>query len=96
MGWNYRVVRKNGELGIHEAYYDENGRIWAITERAVSPFVYEGACETVENLRTVLRRMVGAIDKPVLDYDSIPEADARPPGMDGVFSGDEEDGYDGP
>jgi hypothetical protein len=58
--WNYRVVRKKSiyidrtnkkervdyTYAIHEAYYDENGHVEAITQEPVEPFG-----ENVEELR---------------------------------------------
>ena len=58
--WNYRVVRKKNTYidpankkervdytyAIHEAYYDENGHVGAITQEPVEPFG-----EDVEELR---------------------------------------------
>lgn len=83
--WNHRVVRKvlscgSSYLGIHEAYYDDNGKVWSITTDPTDAQVEEKDSflpdlpgETVEDLKKVLQRMLEACDKPVLDADSIPE-----------------------
>lgn len=96
MGWNHRVVRKtypDGQvmIGIHEAFYDDNGLVWAITEDAVSPSVDEtNAGETVEDLKKVIGWMLQACDHPVLDSNKIPEEGAESPS----WSGDLEDTLD--
>ena len=80
--WNYRVVRKRKTLidpkskkervdysyAIHEAYYDENGHVGAITKDPVEPFG-----ENIEELRYSWVRMAEAFGMPILDYDDIPE-----------------------
>lgn len=85
--WNYRIVRKRNtwidpkdkkervgySYGIHEAYYDKNGYVGAITHEPVAPFG-----ENVEELRHAWVMMAEAFGQPILDYDNIPE-----PGYDG-------------
>ena len=80
--WNYRVVRKKNTYidptnkkervdytyAVHEAYYDENGHVGAITQEPVEPFG-----DTVEELRHSWVMMAEAFGQPVLDYDNIPE-----------------------
>jgi hypothetical protein len=80
--WNYRVVRKKNTsidpknkkervdytYAIHEAYYDENGHVGAITQEPVEPFG-----DTVEELRHSWVMMAEAFGQPVLDYNNIPE-----------------------
>jgi hypothetical protein len=80
--WNYRVVRKKNTYidpknekervdytySIHEAYYDENGYVGAITREPVEPFG-----DTVEELRHSWIMMAEAFGQPVLDYNNIPE-----------------------
>ena len=85
--WNYRVVGKKNiyidptnkkervdyTYAIHEAYYDKNGHVGAITQEPVEPFG-----ENVEELRHTWVMMAEAFGQPVLDYSNIPE-----PGYDG-------------
>ena len=80
--WNYRVVRKRINLidpvdekerieysyAIHEAYYDKNGFVGAITQDPVEPFG-----ENIEELRHSWVMMAEAFGQPILDYDNIPE-----------------------
>ena len=71
MTWNHRVVRREYPKAapservlyeIHEAFYNETG-CYAITEEAIDP-----VGETVPELKERLQKMLAAIDKPVLDY----------------------------
>jgi hypothetical protein len=80
--WNFRVVRKKKiyidptdkkervdyTYTIHEAYYDKNGHVGAITQDSVEPFG-----ENIEELRHSWVMMAEAFGQPILDYDNIPE-----------------------
>lgn len=80
--WNYRVVRKKHvytdsmdkkeridyTYAIHEAYYDNNGHVGAITQDPVEPFGND-----IEDLRHSWVMMAEAFGQPILDYDNIPE-----------------------
>jgi hypothetical protein len=80
--WNYRVVRKrhiradpknNKEkvdytYAIHEAFYDDDGYVGAVTQDPVEPFG-----ENIEELRHSWVMMAEAFGRPILDYDNIPE-----------------------
>ena len=63
MAWNYRVVRKNGLLGIHEAYYDASGTVHSLSNDPVSP-VYDDVSE----LKTNLELMLGALNDRIIDF----------------------------
>jgi hypothetical protein len=81
--WNYRVIRKKSihidptykkesvdyTYAIHEAYYDKNGYVGAVTQDPVEPFG-----ENVEELRHSWVMMAEAFGQPILDYENIPEA----------------------
>ena len=58
---------------IHEAYYDKQGKVHAITEEEVGP-----SGESLEELQASFELYKKALEKPVLDYDSIPEPGALP------------------
>jgi hypothetical protein len=67
MTWNYRVVRHVGVDGdvyyqIHEVYYDDDGKITAMTENGMAPLG-----ETTTELQMELNRMIECMAKPVLD-----------------------------
>ncbi len=80
--WNYRVIRKKNiyhdslskkeridyMYAIHEAYYDKNGFVGAITQDPIEPFG-----ENIEELRHSWVIMAEAFTKPILDYEKIPE-----------------------
>jgi hypothetical protein len=76
--WNFRVVRKryvahdtervSHTYAIHEAYYDNNGHVGAVTRDPVEPFG-----ENIEELRHSWVMMAEAFGLPILDFDSIPE-----------------------
>jgi hypothetical protein len=66
MTWNYRVVKHTDSegithFGIHEVYYDKDGRPSMYTESAMAPYG-----ETLEELAEDLERMREALIKPVL------------------------------
>lgn len=81
--WNYRVVKKNVymgktmgseiQFGIHETYYDGD-RPTAITTDKMSPYG-----ETLEELRSDLTRMIGALEKPVLNWEDFKDKEAEVP-----------------
>lgn len=72
MTWNYRVCKTTytGEgfeevnYEIHEAYYNKDGSIWAVTQNAVAAHA-----ESVQELKEVLSKMAEALNKPVIDLD---------------------------
>lgn len=61
--WNYRVVRKNGLLGIHEAYYDEGGMVTGLSVDPLTP-----TYDDVTELKVNLELMLSAIDDGIIDY----------------------------
>lgn len=84
-GWNYRVVRHREKdqlkrkkwvywFSIHEAYYDDHGKIWATTD-ACSPHG-----ESLKELKTDFAYFMGAFSKPVLDEWKLPQKGAKGPG----------------
>ena len=66
MPWNYRVVKKDGQLAIHGVYYDADGRINGIDMDANAPFG-----EDLEDLRGRLELMIESLQKPIVDYDEV-------------------------
>jgi hypothetical protein len=82
MSWNHRVVKRTFNEGgytedryaIHEAYYDENGKVWGITEEPVEPHG-----ETMDELKKDIDWMTQCLEHPILDYDQIPEEGAISP-----------------
>ena len=65
--WNYRVVKKNGYLGIHEAYCDDGGNVHSLSSEPV-PVV----SDDFDQLRTNLNLMAEAFEKGMIDFEKIP------------------------
>lgn len=63
MTWNYRVIMDGIGLSIHEVYYHKDGSI-SMTVDPVTPWGLDK-----KELKKSLRRMVKALDKPILDED---------------------------
>jgi hypothetical protein len=63
--WNYRVVRRGDQLAIHEAYYNGQEVPHSITKTPVSP-----SADNVEELGHLLKLMMEALERPILEYDS--------------------------
>jgi len=74
MVWNYRVIEHDGLFYIHEAYYNDNGDITAISEDPMHP---QG--ETPEELKNDMKYFLQAFNRPTLKKDEIKFAP-----MDGV------------
>ena len=80
MSWNYRIGRKTlkckvdlsndyyeeDQYGIAECYYNEEGEIYATTERFIEPYG-----ETLEELKWSFEAMKEAFDKEVFALDNI-------------------------
>jgi len=91
MSWNYRVCKAANKVpegkdperyegyayGIHEAYYNERGEIWATTEKTMSikSFIMAWDCaneeEALASIKDQLEKMAMALEKPVVDLDTI-------------------------
>ena len=81
--WNYRLVRqrirKRGSdemfYAVHEAYYDKNDKVWAITTNPSAP-----RGDNRDEVLSVLARMMrDVLRAPVLDFNKIPEKGAKDP-----------------
>lgn len=77
MNWNYRIVHRVFRQGtdleehthaIHEAYYDENGKVTSITTEPVRCWG-----DDIEGLKWCYEKFGEAFKKPVLEWDNIPE-----------------------
>jgi YD repeat-containing protein len=57
MSWNYRIVKyKNKDYGLHEVYYDKQGRIVDRTEDPIiSCYSEEGPEGIIKSLRMALK-----------------------------------------
>ncbi len=79
--WNHRIMRHKDEdgtewYGVHEVFYDDDGKIFAWTEEKLSPFG-----ETSGELQDELNNMLGACDSPILAFDMEPEAPSPIPAL---------------
>ncbi len=86
MTWNYRLVKKHTKnpekLGgneyftyaIHEAFYDEDGKVWGITENSINL-----SAEHLNELMISWDMMIEAFGQPVLNYDEIGKDGAKGP-----------------
>jgi hypothetical protein len=85
--WNYRVVHRKilgrtpefdeDYYAIHEVYYDEDGKMVAVTADAVPAH-----SEDMKGLAWVIERFAQAYKNDVVEWDSVPEKGAKPFGSD--------------
>lgn len=73
MTWNYRVVRGDAGLRIHDVYYDADGN--PVSRHEIPTYVYG---DTVEELRSQLMSMLEALDQPAIDEEAF-DVPASPP-----------------
>lgn len=75
--WNYRVHKKifrypSGEpeeyYSIHEAYYNDEGKLDGWTEKSISP-----GGSTLEELKNDLEMMLEALNKEIIDWEKMNE-----------------------
>ena len=66
MTWNYRLVRKGLRYQIHEAYYDELGRVHSLSTEPIYP-----AGDTVQEVEAHLKLLIEALQKEPIDFDSV-------------------------
>lgn len=62
--WNYRVINHGSWVGIHEVYYEKNGKLSSYTTDAVG--VACSAEEGAKGLGETLAMMRRALDEPAL------------------------------
>lgn len=86
--WNYRLCKEtvreyDGEpvvyYSLREAYYNANDEIWAVTESSpgigFDQYSFEDF-DPIEEAKTALNRMRQALDRPIVDLDTIVFADS--------------------
>ena len=84
--WNHRVVRHKSKLqheeldgkhwfGIHEVYYNEDRSVVGYGETSANLYSNDGGDygDAVNSLRKQLTHMLTALDKPILDADTLQE-----------------------
>jgi len=57
-------MNREGELGIYEVYYSDDGTVKGYSAEPTSP-----GAETLEALRENCRLYLTALEKPILPYD---------------------------
>lgn len=66
--WNHRVMRRTTKYGtyygVHEVYYDSEGKVDGYTIHPVSV-----AGESVEEIKEYLQMILNCLDKDILDYE---------------------------
>lgn len=76
MSWNYRVCKTsiNGtvEYDIREVYYDDDGNVRAFSESSATVFS-DGDSEEIalDEIRKNIERFFGALEKDILDLDTL-------------------------
>jgi len=63
--WSYRVVKKEGAFGIHEVYYDDEGRENMCTENPIDMYG-----ESADDLEFMIREFKVAMKQPWLSYEN--------------------------
>ena len=62
------------EFGLHEVFYDDNGKPDSFTEESLKAIEYDEDDEDyLANLKQTLEWMRAACDKPILDYEKFPK-----------------------
>ena len=81
--WNYRLCKETVRehdgtpvfyYSLREAYYNDNEEVWAVTENAVGIGFDQYSFDTfdpVEETASSLARMQQALERPILDLDTI-------------------------
>lgn len=66
MSWNYRVIKKNGKVGIYETHYNDKNQVVCFDKDPIlGGFHYENKTQLVEQIHWLLHSLY----KPELDYD---------------------------
>jgi len=68
MSWNYRVLKKDGALGVYAVYYDDAENIQGWSEHPFSP-----VAEDLDELKTTLTSMVESLEKEIVEVGPTPE-----------------------
>ena len=87
MSWEYRIIlykagqlEENSDLkweeylAIHEVYLDQNGEPDSITKKPVIISGDEGK-DSLISIKWILENMMKALQKPILNYDTLQEID---------------------
>ena len=64
MTWDYRVLKRDGELAIYEVYYGDDGTVQGYSAEPTYP-----AAETMDALRENCHQYLASLEKPVIAYE---------------------------
>lgn len=64
--WDYRVCKKKRRYGLHKVHYDHRGNIVFLTENPIML-----CADTERDLEWQFRTLPEALEKPVLDWESL-------------------------
>jgi len=62
--WNYRVLKKDGALGVYAVYYDDAENVQGWSESPFSP-----TAENLGELRTTLNLMLESLEKDIIEIE---------------------------
>ena len=79
MSWNYRVIRKDGELAVYSVYYDNAGEIDGYSLHPFSP-----AAEDLGGLRNELELMLESLNDEIIDFNLLPKDRKEMPELNGA------------
>ena len=68
MSWNYRPVRKDEYIGLHETYYNRQHQVHSMTEDCVKLGCYESVDSLIDDLERMLKD-TRRFKNDVLDHD---------------------------
>jgi len=63
MSWSYRVVKKEDIYGIHEVYYDDDGKPDMCTENSITM-----DANSADDLEWMIKQFKIAMNQPWLNY----------------------------
>ena len=63
MSWSYRVVKKEDIYGIHEVYYDDDGKPDVCTENSITM-----DANSADDLEWMIKQFKIAMNQPWLNY----------------------------
>ncbi len=72
MTWNFRIVNKNGMLGIHEAFYDCDATTGILPEpNSITEDTVDVTGADPDELADLYKQMAEAFLQPILEFNEI-------------------------
>lgn len=74
--WNHRVCKEiiegRSEFSIREVHYNDNGDIWAVGQDPCTVYYSEDwGGDPLVSIKKTLNWMLSAVEKPIIDLDTI-------------------------